>query len=153
MGVDIDVTSWFTIKVKGENANGIHQLVWDNEQNYGWEIRPKYGGEAVRRSNARLKNLTKAQYDKLEALTQELNRSLKAALTQGDPGGELAQKACALHKQWLSFYWDQYSPAAHIGVAQMYVDDPRFSAYYDAIAPGCAVFLRDAIRIFARRLT
>lgn len=27
----------------------------------------------------------------------------------------------------------------------MYVEDPRFMAYYDKIAPGSAVFLRDAV--------
>lgn len=124
------------------------KLISDNEQKYGKEIREKYGDEAVGRSNAKLKNMTKEQYGELEALTQELNNTLKAAFEQGDPGGELAQKACALHKKWLSFYWDHYSKEAHMGVAQMYVDDPRFTAYYDAIAPGCAVFLRDAVRIF-----
>lgn len=124
------------------------KLISDNEQKYGEEIRTKYGNETVDRSNAKLKNMTKEQYGELEALTQELNNTLKAAFEQGDPGGELAQKACELHKKWLSFYWDHYSKEAHMGVAQMYVDDPRFTAYYDAIAPGCAVFLRDAVRIF-----
>ena len=124
------------------------KLILDNEQKYGGEIREKYGDEAVGRSNAKLKNMTKEQYGELEALTQELNRTLKAAFEQGDPGGELAQKACALHKKWLCFYWDHYSKEAHRGVAQMYVDDPRFTAYYDAIVPGCAVFLRDAVQIF-----
>lgn len=124
------------------------KLISDNEQKYGGEIREKYGDEAVGRSNAKLKNMTKEQYGELEALTQELNRTLKAAFEQGDPGSELAQKACALHKKWLCFYWDHYSKEAHKSVAQMYVDDPRFTAYYDAIAPGCAVFLRDAVRIF-----
>lgn len=124
------------------------KLISDNEQKYGREIREKYGDESVDRSNAKLKNMTKEQYGELEALTQELNNTLKAAFEQGDPGGELAQKACALHKKWLSFYWDHYSKEAHMGVAQMYVDDPRFTAYYDAIAPGCAVFLRDAVQIF-----
>jgi len=124
------------------------KLISDNEQKYGREIREKYGDEAVGRSNAKLKNMTKEQYGELEALTQELNRTLKAAFEQGDPGSELAQKACALHKRWLCFYWDHYSKEAHRGVAKMYVDDPRFTAYYDAIAPGCAVFLRDAVQIF-----
>lgn len=124
------------------------KLISDNEEKYGKEIREKYGVETVDRSNAKLKNMTKEQYGELEALTQELNNTLKAAFEQGDPGGKLAQKACALHKEWLCFYWDHYSKEAHMGVAQMYVDDPRFTAYYDAIAPGCAVFLRDAVQIF-----
>ena len=124
------------------------KLISDNERNYGEEIRGKYGDETVDRSNAKLKNMTKEQYAELEALTQELSSTLKAAFEQGDPGSDLAQKACALHKRWLCFYWDHYSKEAHRGVAQMYVDDPRFTAYFDKIAPGCAVFLRDAVRIF-----
>ena len=32
----------------------------------------------------------------------------------------------------------------------MYVDDPRFSEYYERIAPGCAVFLRDAVAIYCQ---
>jgi hypothetical protein len=30
----------------------------------------------------------------------------------------------------------------------MYCDDERFRKYYDNIAPGCAEFLRDAIKIY-----
>jgi hypothetical protein len=48
------------------------------------------------------------------------------------------------------FTWDSYSSEAHKGLAQMYVDDERFTAYYDNIAPGCATFLRDAIMIYCK---
>jgi len=47
---------------------------------------------------------------------------------------ELAQKVCALHKEWLEYFWNHYSKEAHLGLAQTYVDDPRFKKYYDAIA-------------------
>ncbi|WP_334295401.1 TipAS antibiotic-recognition domain-containing protein [Cellulosilyticum sp. WCF-2] len=33
----------------------------------------------------------------------------------------------------------------HIGLAKGYVDDPRFTAYYDKIAVGAAQFLYEAI--------
>lgn len=66
----------------------------------------------------------------------------------GDPAGPLAQKAADLHRQWLSFYWDNYTKEAHAGVAQMYVDDERFKAYYDRNQPGTAEFLRDAVLIY-----
>lgn len=39
-------------------------------------------------------------------------------------------------------------PEAHAGLAQMYAADPRFTAYYDEEAPGCAVFLRDVIAVY-----
>jgi len=37
--------------------------------------------------------MTKEQYAKVERLSSELNKVLKAAFEQGDPAGELAQKA------------------------------------------------------------
>ena len=92
--------------------------------------------------------MSKEQYAEVEATTEKLNETLKTAFEQGDPASELAQKACKLHKDWLCYFWDSYSKEAHIGVTQMYVDDPRFTEYYDKIAPGCAVFLRDAVLIF-----
>ncbi|WMC92558.1 MerR family transcriptional regulator [Kineothrix sp. MB12-C1] len=128
----------------------IQKLVDDNEQQYGEEIRSKYGDDAVDRSNAKVKGMSKEQYAEVEELSAELNEALKAAFEQGDPASELAQRACELHKKWLCFFWDQYSKEAHIGVTQMYVDDPRFTAYYDKIAVGCAAFLRDAVLIYCK---
>lgn len=128
----------------------LKKLVDDNERQLGKEAREKYGDESVDRSNARILNMTKERYAELEALTSELNETLKAALKKGDPASELAQKACELHKRWLCFYWGHYSKEAHMGIAQMYVDDPRFTAYYDKIAVGCAAFLRDAVAIYCR---
>ncbi|MDR1540092.1 MAG: MerR family transcriptional regulator [Clostridiales bacterium] len=123
------------------------KLIDDNEKQYGEEIRAKYGDDMVNLSNAKLKGATKEQYAEMERLAAELNDTLKAAFEQGDPASGLAQKVAELHKRWLCFYWDNYTKEAHLGVAQMYVDDPRFMAYYDKIAPGCAVFLRDAVKI------
>ena len=132
-----------------EKFEGFKQkLIDNNEEKYGKEAREKYGDDAVNRSNARIKGMTKEQYEAHEALTNELNNTLKAAFEQGDPASELAQKACELHKKWLCFFWDNYTKEAHLGLTQMYVDDPRFTSYYDKIAPGCAVFLRDAVKIF-----
>ena len=124
------------------------KLISDNEKRHGDEIRNKYGNDTINRSNAKIKGMTKEKYAEVEKLSQEVNETLKAAFEQGDPSSELAQKACELHKRWLCCFWTGYSKEAHIGVTQMYVDDPRFTEYYDKIAPGCAVFLCEAVKIF-----
>lgn len=132
-----------------EKFEGFKQkLINENEEKYGEEIRAKYGSETIDRSNEKIKGMTKEQYDEVEKLSLEVNETLKSAFEQGDPASELAQKACELHKRWLCYFWDNYTKEAHLGVTQMYVDDPRFTAYYDKIAPGCAVFLRDAVLIY-----
>ncbi|MDR3053234.1 MAG: MerR family transcriptional regulator [Coriobacteriales bacterium] len=131
---------------KKEQFEGFKQQLLDqNEQKYGAEIREKYGEAQVDASNKKFAALSQEQFTELEALTERMHAALKAALAQGDPSSELAVQACRMHKEWLCNYWASYSPEQHKGVTQMYVDDPRFTAYYDAIAPGSAVFLRDAV--------
>ncbi|MDQ7095301.1 MerR family transcriptional regulator [Desulfosporosinus sp. PR] len=124
------------------------KLIADNEAQYGREIREKYGEEAVNKSNQKVKGMSQEDYDKITRLGTELKETLYAAFQTGDPAGELAQKAADLHRQWLSFYWDSYTKEAHVGVTQMYVDDERFTVYYDEKQPGTAAFLRDAVLIY-----
>jgi DNA-binding transcriptional MerR regulator len=124
------------------------KLIDENEAKYGGEIREKYGEEVVEQSNNRLMGLSNEQYRERETLSLNLNAAIKAAFEDGDPASELAMKACELHKRWLMYFWDDYSQEAHMALVQMYVDDGRFTAYYDKIAPGCAVFLRDAMRYY-----
>lgn len=125
-------------------------LIDDNEQQYGEEIRQKYGNESVERSNKKLKDMTQQEYNAITALNEELMSALLEAFKTGDPAGGLAQHAVDLHRQWLAFYWDNYSKEAHAGIGQMYVDDPRFTAYYDQHQLGLAVFLRDAILVYTK---
>ncbi len=124
------------------------KLVEDNEHKYGKEIREKYGDEQVDQSNAKVMNMSQEDYEKVTKLAEQVNETLAEAFKTGDPAGELAQKAADLHKQWLTFYWKEYSKEAHAGLGQMYVDDERFTAYYDKEQPGTAEFLRDAILIY-----
>lgn len=132
-----------------EKFEGFKQnLIDENEEKYGEEIRAKYGEEEVNRSNAKLKNMTKEQHKEVEKLTVEVLDTLKEAYKTGDPSSELAQKTAELHHKWLAYYWNSYSKEAHAGLAQMYVDDERFTAYYDKVQPGGAEFLRDAIFVY-----
>lgn len=124
------------------------KLIDDNEQKYGKEIREKYGEGTVEKSNRKLKNMTEEQFNALQQLEADMFESLEQAMEEGDSASELAQKAADLHRQWLSFYWDTYTKEAHAGVAQMYVDDERFTAYYDKRRPGTAEFLRDAVHVY-----
>lgn len=132
-----------------EKFEGFKQnLIDENEEKYGKEIREKYGEEAVEKSNAYLKNMSKDEYEKTQALSVQIEQALAEAFKTGDPAGQLGQKAAELHKQWISLCWGHYDKEAHAGIAQMYVDDERFTAYYDKEQPGVAEFLRDAILIY-----
>ena len=132
-----------------EKFNGFKKkLIEENEQKYGDEIRTKYGETVVEKSNQKMLTMTQEEYAQFERLGQEVMDTLEAAFATGDPAGELGQKVADLHRQWLAFTWPSYSKEAHAGLAQMYVDDERFTAYYDKKQPGLAVFLRDAVLIY-----
>ena len=132
-----------------EKFDGFKQkMVDDNEKKYGKEIREKYGDDTINKSNAKLMNMTEEQYNEMTAISEELTTTLAEAFKTDNPAGELAQKAADLHKKWLTYSWSQYSKEAHAGLAQMYVDDERFKAYYDKEQPGIAEFLKDAIFIY-----
>lgn len=119
-----------------------------NEEKYGKEIREKYGDQVVEESNRKYMGQTKEQYERAEALAVEILDKLYLAMEGEDPGSPEAQEVAALHKEWISLYWPTYQKEAHRGLAEMYVEDERFRAYYDKNKEGAAEFLRDSIRIF-----
>lgn len=124
------------------------RLVEENEKKYGDEVRERWGEEALEASNQKVLNMSQEDYEKVTKLAEDVNQTLAKAMETGDPASEIAQRAADLHKQWLTFYWKEYSKKAHVGLAQMYVDDERFKAYYDKVKPGAAEFLRDAILVY-----
>ncbi len=135
-----------------ERFEGFKQnLIDENEKQYGKEVREKYGNERVDKSNEKLKGMSEAQYAAAQQLGDDLINTLGRALKSGDPSGKLAQETADMHRRWLSYYWDAYSGEAHLGLAQMYVDDERFRAYYNKAGSGAAVFLRDAVKIYTEK--
>lgn len=124
------------------------KLLRDNEQKYGKEIREKYGDEVINASNKKVSKMIEVQFEEVTKLAEDILETLKEAYKTGDSAGETAQKAADLHRQWLSYYWPSYSKEAHACLAQMYVADERFTAYYDQEHPGLAAFLRDAILVY-----
>lgn len=132
-----------------EKFEGFKQkIIEENEKKYGEEARQKYGDDDVDKSNAILKNMTQGQYEELQRTEEKCRKTLLEAFKTGDPAGPLAQEAADLHRKWITFFWGDYNKEAHAGVAQLYVDDERFTKYYDKDQPGLARFLRDAILIY-----
>ena len=124
------------------------QLIDENEAKFGKEIREKYGKETVEQSNARMMGLSQTEFEQMGAISIEIKQKLKEACEEGEPSSALAQEVCDLHRQWLGYTWTTYSKKAHLGLGQMYGEDERFKSYYDAISPGAADFLFEALKIY-----
>ena len=122
------------------------RAVEENEARYGAEIREKYGDEEAERASRDILDLTPERYQSWKDTGEAIQRKLEEAVRSGaDPAGEAGRALAELHRAWLSFGSSPYDPARHRGLAELYVQDERFTAYYDKSVPGCARFLRDAV--------
>ena len=120
-----------------------------NEERYGKEVRERYGDEAAEGSNEKLLSMTKEEHGQWKALEAEILSALAAAVRAGeDPAGAEGRRVAELHRRWLCCTWTAYTPQAHRGLAELYTADARFTAYYDKEVPGCAAFLRQAVRAY-----
>lgn len=127
------------------------QFVEEKERLYGAEAREKYGDAEVDASNARVMGITLEQYQEYEHLSKEILDKLSAAVAAGaDPAGEAGKELTELHRRWLTIMGDKCDVQRHRGIAELYVQDERFTAYYDKDRPGCAQFLRDAVFHWAK---
>lgn len=124
----------------------------EHEARWSREVRARYGDEAADEFNAAFLSMDREEHGAWEALGTEINAALTAAVrAKEDPAGVEGQRIAAIHAQWLCFGGQKYDPARHAGIAELYIADERFTAYYDAEVPGCAAFLRDAVRAYTKR--
>lgn len=124
------------------------QKVAENEAAFGMEVRRLYGDGAVDAANKRASNMSREQFETIQQEGEQINRDLAVALQQGvKPDSADVQAVVARHRAHIGQF-GEYSTDAYRGLGQLYADDARFTAYYDAYAHGLAQFLRDAIAAF-----
>ncbi|SCG40317.1 MerR family transcriptional regulator [Micromonospora inositola] len=111
------------------------------------EAEQRWGdSEAYRESNRRTASYSKEDWLRNKAENEEWGRRVAAVMDSGAPADspeamELAEE----HRQLISRWFYECSYEIHTGLADMYVADPRFTAYYEKIRPGLAAYLSEAI--------
>ena len=122
-----------------------------NEEKYGKELREKYGDKEIDEANKKVLNTTPKQYETWVMLGDKIQENLENAVKQGKSYKEEEGKIITeLHKQWLTLSGTPYDTAKHKGIAELYVLDERFTAYYDKNVSGCAEFLRNSINYWVK---
>lgn len=121
---------------------------------YKDEVKARWGKtEAYRQSQERTKNWTKADYDRIKKAAQELTQKIAELKNKGlSVEQSEVQVLIDQHYEGLrTFYEPNYE--MYQGLGQMYVDDPRFTAFYEKFTHGLALFMRDAIVFFVKEKT
>ena len=127
------------------------QILTQHEQVYGKEAREKYGDDMVDAAQGAIRDLTVEQYQEWTKMGQEIQARLESAVQASlSPESEAGQEVAALHRRWLTVTGNPYDPAKHRGLTALYVEDPRFTAYYDKTVSGCARFLCEAVACWVK---
>lgn len=120
-----------------------------DKSEYEVEARERWGTEAVDRGTSAWARLGEGGQDAHHAEATAIGESLAVCLADGVPvDSPRVQALVARHHAQIAPFWTP-NRASYTGLGQMYVDDPRFAATYDAFAPGLARYLRDAMAVFA----
>lgn len=127
------------------------QALEEYSRTYEAESRKTYGDSEVDQMLSRFKGASQERYAQWERLGAEILEKLSAAVAAGaDPAGPEGEEITELHRRWLTVMGDKHDAQRHRGIAELYVLDERFTAYYDRERPGCAQFLRDAVLHWAK---
>jgi hypothetical protein len=114
---------------------------------YAEEAQRRWGDtDAYQESQRRAASYTENDWTEIKAQGADLDRRLADALRAGTPShSEAAMTLAEEHRAQITRWFYDCPYPMHRNLAQMYVADERFRQRYDAIEPGLAQYLHDAI--------
>ncbi|MGW1123992.1 MULTISPECIES: MerR family transcriptional regulator [unclassified Streptomyces] len=120
---------------------------------YAEETERRWGStEAYAESQRRTARYSKEDWQRMKAETDSWSERYTALMEAGEPAdGERATDLAEEHRLQICTWFYACDHEFHRCLGGMYVADPRFKAHYDAMRPGLAEHLRDAIEANARR--
>lgn len=137
------------------HRNGIQLTAAEQAEIFGsTAFNDEYAAEAQQRwghtdewtqSQQRVSSLSKQDWLAIKAAGDALLADLAAAKRDGvAPDSPRARALRARHRESIDRFYD-CSDEMHACLAQMYLDDARFTRYYDDVEPGLAQFVHDII--------
>ncbi len=121
----------------------------ENEKTYGAEVRERWGNtDAYKQSAARVKKMSKEDMIAIKKAGDQLMREITDAfLAHKLAHSHEVQKLIERHFNGLRAFYEP-TLALYRGLADMFVADPRFTAYYDGYAKGLALYMREAMHAY-----
>jgi DNA-binding transcriptional MerR regulator len=120
---------------------------------YEEEAKRRWGnGDAYQESQRRTQKYTEQDWEKLR--TEQASIYADAAVAQAagkPPSDEVVMAIAERHRRSIDRWFYPCSAVMHLGLADMYESDHRFSENIDQHGPGLTPFLVEAIRANARR--
>lgn len=135
-------------KAKKIKAKELYHSFTDQEmEKLKDEARQKWGNtEAYKQSVERTKHWTKEDYNRIAKDGTKFTQKIADSMSLGIEHPEI-QKLIAEHHKGINVFYDcDYQMYRCLG--KMYIEDPRFTAYYEKFATGLADFMCSAIAYY-----
>lgn len=120
----------------------------EQAERYDREAKEKYG-DMYEISQKRVRQMTKGQWKEIGVEGADISKSM-AAFIGTDPAGVEVQALIKRHHAWIENFYP-CSKEIYIGLSNLYIDNPEFTAHFELIAPGLAQFFSAAMKVFAER--
>ncbi|WP_455353145.1 MerR family transcriptional regulator [Streptomyces sp. SYSU K217416] len=136
---------------RGEQLMAEEMLDGFDHTQYEPEVTERWGRQAYEEGDRWWRSLTPEQKREFMERQVSIAQAFARALQEGKAAGsDEVQAITRRHYEWLS---GTVTPTRSyfIGLGEMYVSDPRFTATYDQHGAGTAAFVRDAMRIYGER--
>ena len=111
------------------------------------EAHQRYGEAEVRASENCIKGMSQEAWQSLKQESHVVTLLL-AELTDRDPADAEVQRLIARHHAVIEHFYEA-SAKRYAGLAQLYVADPEFRAFYDRYRVGLADLMSDAMTHYA----
>lgn len=143
MDMGISLTPEERFEVFGEHDPAQHEA--EAEERWG-------DTEAWQESQRRTRGYTKEDWLRVKAEGEDVERRFAEALRDGVPAdSERAMDLAEEHRQQISRNYYDCPPEMHAALGRMYVEDERFTAHYEQVAPGLARYVSGAVQANAAR--
>jgi DNA-binding transcriptional MerR regulator len=111
------------------------------------EVKQKWGEYELANSEARVGKMSKEEWTGVQKKGEKVGEDM-AQLLHLDATDERVQNVVKEHYAWVSNFYE-VSKERYLGLSQLYVQDERFTAFYDRHGEGTAVHLSKGMVIFA----
>ncbi|MBU5593438.1 MerR family transcriptional regulator [Clostridium sp. MSJ-4] len=116
-------------------------------EEYRKEVREKYGEEIVDQCDKKTRGYNKDKWNSLNAEGERIFREISLLMNEG-AREEKVQKLIKEHYKYINDNFYNCTPEIYKGLGDLYIQDERFTAYYENIKPGLAKFMKEAMHIF-----
>jgi DNA-binding transcriptional MerR regulator len=122
-------------------------------EEYQAEAEQRWGDTgAWAQSQRRTSAYTKDDWVRIKAEAEDVERRFAGALRAGVAADSAqAMDLAEEHRGHITRWFYDCPPAMHAGLGRMYVEDERFTAHYERLAPGLAAFVSAAVQANAAR--